>query len=215
MTVKVKICGINTKESLEAAILGGADAIGFVFFSRSPRALNLHEAARLAVEVPKKILRVGLIVDMTDIEILELVKTVPLDLLQLHGEETPERTAQIGQVVGLPLIKAIKVADMSDITAACKYKNHVDWILFDAKPPEQFPNALPGGNAISFNWNWLANKDLTYPWILSGGLNVQNIREAINISGATFLDVSSGVESRVGKKNINLITDFLGCVKQL
>ena len=215
MTIKVKICGINNEESLKAAISGGASAIGFVFFSRSPRALNLEEAACLAVNVPKSILRVGLIVDMGDKEILELLDAVPLDILQLHGEETPKRTEQIAKISGLPLIKAIKVEKISDILYANKYIKHVDWILFDAKPPESFPNALPGGNAISFDWNWLAHKDLTYPWILSGGLNVKNITEAANISGATFVDVSSGVESQVGKKDIDLITDFLDCVKQL
>lgn len=213
--IKTKICGISSLDSLEAALVGGAAAVGFVFFSSSPRHVNIDSASKLIAEVPKNILRVGLIVNMRDSHIKEIVNNLTLDMLQLHGDETPERTLEIKKLSNLPVIKAIKVANPSDISRAVPYINLVEQILFDAMPPKDMERALPGGNAISFDWNWLGDKNLPYPWMLSGGLNVKNVETAVKISGASFVDVSSGVEKRPGSKDPMMIKEFLDVVSQI
>jgi len=215
MPVKAKICGINSAEALNAAVAGGADAVGFVFFPPSPRALTIDPAAELAAAVPQGVMRVGLVVDMDDAGLTEIAENIPLDLLQLHGAETPERAGEIKERTGLPVMMAIKIAAESDIESAEPYMGIVDRILFDAKPPADMKGALPGGNALSFDWGWLAGRHLTYPWMLSGGLDAENIGEAVRISGADFVDVSSGVEARPGVKDPGRIAAFLECVKGL
>ncbi|MEK9684063.1 MAG: phosphoribosylanthranilate isomerase [Rhodospirillaceae bacterium] len=213
MRVKTKICGVKSPEALDAAIQGGVAAIGFVFFPPSPRSITTDTAEQLISRIPRGILRVALTVDMDDAELLALSDRLPLDLLQLHGNETPERVLEIKKLTGLPIMKAIKVAEPNDILEADLYSPVAERILFDAKPPKMMKGALPGGNALSFNWKWLAGKTLPYPWVLSGGLNSENIQRAIEISGASFIDVSSGVESTPGVKDPERIRYFLNIVK--
>lgn len=213
--IKTKICGINSEESLEAAINGGAAAVGFVFFSDSPRYVNIKTASELIAEVPKNILRVGLTVNMDDRDLTEIVDNLTLDILQLHGDETPKRASEIKELSDLPIIKAVKVAASSDIFGAVPFLGVVEQILFDSVPPKDMKQALPGGNAVSFDWNWLSNKNLSYPWMLSGGLNAKNVETAVKISGASFIDVSSGVEERPGTKDPMMIREFLDVVNKI
>ena len=213
--IKTKICGINSAESLEAAISGGAAAVGFVFFPASPRYVNIEAASELVAKVPKDVLRVGLTVNMEDRDLTEIVDNLALDLLQLHGDESPKRTLEIKELSGLPIIKAIKIASPGDIGKAVPYIGLVEQILFDSMPPEDMKRALPGGNAVSFDWNWLGDQNLTYPWMLSGGLNAKNVETAVKTTGASFIDVSSGVEDRPGFKDPVMIKEFLDVVGQI
>ena len=213
--IKTKICGISSMESLEAAIVGGAAAVGFVFFPASPRFVHIKAASKLIAEVPKNVLRVGLIVNMGDRDLTEIVDNLTLDILQLHGDETPKRALEIKERFDLPIIKAIKVAAPSDISRADAYKSLVENILFDAMPPKEMKQALPGGNAVSFNWNWLGNRKLPYPWMLSGGLNAKNVETAVKTSGASFVDVSSGVEKCPGSKDPTMIKEFLEVISKI
>jgi phosphoribosylanthranilate isomerase len=210
MVVRAKICGINSRASLDAAIAGGAGFVGFNFYPPSPRALTPEAAAALAGAVPPVVAKVGLLVDEPDERIAEILARVALDMLQLHGKETPARVDDIRRRFGLPVMKAVKIAEAADLAVADRYVGHADWLLFDAKPPPQMTGALPGGNALSFDWQLLAGRSWPSPWMLSGGLTRDNLGEAVRISGTRVVDVSSGVESQPGQKDPEKIAAFLG-----
>lgn len=215
MALTVKICGINTPAAGEAAAAAGADMIGLIFYPPSPRAVAPAQAATVAAAVPETVLKVGLFVDADDAAIETVLAAVPLDLLQLHGSETPERVAAIRERFGVPVMKAIKIAGREDVARAEAYAGVADRLLFDAKPPKDMAGALPGGNALSFDWQLLAGCHWPRPWMLSGGLDAANIAEAVRISGATAIDVSSGVEDRPGVKNPDRIRAFIAAAKAL
>lgn len=215
MAVRTKICGLNDAVSLKAALTGGADAIGLVFYAPSPRAVSLEQAAGLLAEAGSAadgVQKVGLFVDPDDALLDAVLALVPLDLVQLHGSETPERVAEIGRRTGLPAMKAFKIRDAGDFGAVGDYDSAASWLLFDAKAPDDAKHALPGGNGMTFDWRLLAGRDWGHPWMLSGGLDATNVAEAIRISGAPWVDVSSGVERAPGHKDPARITAFLQAV---
>ena len=215
MGVSAKICGLNTLESVIAAVSGGAGFVGFVFFPPSPRCVTPDEAAALSRAAPPTVTTVGLFVDASDDVIAETLRTVSLDMLQLHGSESPNRVRELGNRFGLETMKAIKVETAADVEAASEYDESADWLLFDARPPRDMAGALPGGNAVSFDWRLLRGWSRERPWMLSGGLDADNVSEAASISGAAAVDVSSGVEDRPGRKNPRLIERFLDTVRAL
>lgn len=208
MKLEVKICGINRPEAMTAAVEGGARFVGLVFYPPSPRSVVPELAAELARMVPTGVRVVGLFVDPSDDELERVVTKVPLDMIQLHGSETPKRVAEIRERFTMPILKAVKVGDAADLNAASVYEPVADWLLFDAKPPARVAS-LPGGNGLAFDWTILSGRSWTKPWLLSGGLNAGNIAEAIAVTGARGADVSSGVEDRPGHKAPGLIRDFL------
>ena len=212
MAVNAKICGINSAEAMRAAIGGGAAYVGLVFYPPSPRAVTAAQAAALCADVPDGVVTVGLFVDIDDATLESITAAVPLDLLQLHGGEAPERVAEIKRRTGLPVMKAIKIAGAEDGTTAEAYFDCADRLLFDAKAPPDMEGALPGGNALVFDWELIAGRAWPLPWMLSGGLDAENVAEAIRITGATDVDVSSGVESAPGIKNVDRIAAFLRAV---
>jgi len=207
MTPRVKICGINTKDALDAAVSAGAAYLGFVFFEKSPRHLQLDQAAELAIEVPVGVAKTALVVDATDAELDALMARVPLDMLQLHGRESTQRVAQLRTRYGLPVMKAIGVSSADDIGALDEYSEVADQLLVDAKPPKGAP--LPGGNGLAFDWSVLDGYAWKRPWMLAGGLTPENVAEAIRVTGAKQVDVSSGVETAPGQKDQNLIKQFI------
>ena len=210
MNLKVKICGINS--ALAAQSAGEADFIGFVFYPPSPRAVNPEEAARLAGHLLPSAKKVGLFVDAEDAAIAAALAHLPLDILQFHGEESPDRVRDARKKFNLPVMKAIKIAGPEDVEAASAYFEAADSLLFDAKPPAKMKKTLPGGNALSFDWQLIAGRDWPVPWMLSGGLDPDNVADAIRVSGATAVDISSGVESAPGVKDPRLISAFLKAV---
>lgn len=215
MPVAAKICGLKTPEAVAAAVEGGATMIGFNFYPRSPRCVDPATAGQLAKLVPSSVRKVGLLVDDSDARIAEILAACDLDLLQLHGHETPERVAEIRARFGKPVMKVIPVSDAADLDRAAAYEDVADCLMFDAKPPKSMANALPGGNAISFDWTLLAGRRFRLPWLLAGGLTADNLIEAARISGARTLDVSSGVEDRPGEKNVSKIKAFLDAAKRV
>jgi phosphoribosylanthranilate isomerase len=215
MAVQAKICGISTPEAMAAAVEGGAAFVGLVFYPPSPRAVTPDQAAPLAALVPGDIIKTGLLVDADDATIEEILKGVPLDLLQLHGAETPERAAEIKARFGLPVMKVVKLRREGDLEAVEPYLAVADRLLFDAKPPAEMAGALPGGNALAFDWSILAGTTWPLPWMLAGGLTPENVARAVAVSGAPAVDVSSGVEDAPGRKNAAKIRAFLQAVRKL
>ena len=213
MSVEVKICGLDRAESVDTAVKHGADYVGFVFYPPSPRNLTPMDAAQLIARVPETVTRVGLFVDPADAEIAAVLEISQLDLIQLHGAETPARVREIKQLSNLPAMKVIKLASEADLAGAADYYDSADRLLFDAKPPAEMENALPGGNALAFDWELLCDAEIPLPWMLAGGLTAENIQEAIATSGATAIDVSSGVEDSPGIKNLERIKKFLAVAK--
>jgi phosphoribosylanthranilate isomerase len=207
MTTAVKICGITDERGLTAAIDAGATFVGFNFFRRSPRFLTLEPAAALAALVTREVKAVGLFVDPTDADLESVLAHVHLDMIQLHGKETPARVDEVRALTGLPVMKAIGVETERDVMAARAFENHADWLLFDAKPPKDATR--PGGNAVSFNWAILKSYTGKTPWMLAGGLVRANVGAAIKASGARAVDVSSGVETKPGVKSPGRIRAFL------
>ncbi len=203
---RVKICGLRTPADIAAAVDAGARYIGLVFFPKSPRNLGLAEAAGLAGCVPPGIAKVALTVNADDATLDRIVETVGLDMLQLHGSESVERVAEIRTRYGLPVMKAIGVRSAADLAQLEEYGRVADQILVDAKPPEGA--ALPGGNGLAFDWRLIAGRRWPVPWMLAGGLTPGNVAEAIRLTGARQVDVSSGVESAPGVKDFALIADF-------
>ena len=207
MDIRVKICGLNKREHVDAAARAGAAYCGFVFFDRSPRNVTLAQAQALALAVPEGLARVALTVNADDATLDEIVEAVPLDMLQLHGSECPVRVAAIRARFGLPVMKAVGVADESDLPALAEHARVADQLLVDAKPPKGA--ALPGGNGLSFDWRLIAGRRWPVPWMLAGGLTPGNVAEAIRLTGARQVDVSSGVESAPGQKDAALIEAFV------
>ncbi len=202
----VKYCGLRSADDIVAAANAGARYVGFVFFAKSPRNVTLEEAARLAIEVPEGICKVALTVDADDAFLDALMGQVAIDMLQLHGAETPARVAEIKARYGLPVMKAVGVADASDLPQLDAYMAVADQILVDAKPPTGAD--LPGGNGLSFDWRLIAGREWSKPWMLAGGLTPQNVGEAAHMTGARQVDVSSGVEGSPGIKDARLIAAF-------
>jgi phosphoribosylanthranilate isomerase len=207
MPVQVKICGLSTPETIDAAIAGGASHIGFVFFTKSPRNVTPEKAGALAERVAGRAKIVGLFVDPEPDFISATRKHVALDIIQLHGEERPALTSRIGMANGLEVWKAVPVRSSADLAVAEKYRGSAQRILYDAKPPKGAD--LPGGNGLRFDWNLLRGHNHPLSWALSGGLDPRNLAEAVRITGATLLDVSSGVESSPGIKDVDKIAAFL------
>jgi phosphoribosylanthranilate isomerase len=209
--IQVKICGIRDSVNLEAAVTAGARYVGFVFFPKSPRHVSIQDAAALAVEVPVGVCKVALSVNADNALLDQLTETVPLDMLQLHGSESPERVAEVKARYGLPVMKAVGVADNADLAILDAYAHVADQILVDAKPPKTAD--LPGGNGLTFDWRLIAGRRWTVPWMLAGGLTAGNVSEAIRLTGAQQVDVSSGVESASGMKDAGLIEAFLAATR--
>lgn len=215
MTIEAKICGLSTAETLAAAVAGGAALVGFVFYPPSPRAVTPSQAAALAGAVPARVKKVGLLVDPDDAVLESILAAAPLDLLQLHGGESPARVAEIRARFGLPVMKTLKLAEEADLDAVAPYLEVADRLLFEAKAPKDMAGALPGGNALSFDWTLLSGRRWALPWMLAGGLDAANLAEAVHTSGAAAVDVSSGVEDAPGVKSVQKIRDFLEVVKTL
>ncbi|MDB5396512.1 MAG: phosphoribosylanthranilate isomerase [Rhodospirillales bacterium] len=214
LSIDVKICGISTPEALLTAAEGGARAVGFVFYPPSPRALTPDIAGNLARMLPTGMRAVGLFVDASDDLIASVTTRVPLDMLQLHGNETPRRVAEIRGRFHTPVMKVIRVATGADLVPLADFEVVADWILFDAKPPPHL-TSLPGGTGIAFDWQLLQRVKVAKPWMLSGGLNAGNLAEAVSLTGAKMVDVSSGVEDRPGVKSAERIRDFLDVAVKL
>ena len=210
-TTKVKICGLKTEAALEAALAGGADYVGLVFFPPSPRNLAPDTARGLAAKARGRARIVALMVDPDDALIDAVVASADPDILQLHGEETPQRVAEVRQRWGKPVMKAIKVETAADAEAALRYHGSADLILFDARAPRE--SARPGGNGAPFDWQALLGVKDEVTYMLSGGLTPDNVAEAIRVTGAGIVDVSSGVEARPGEKDPALIRRFLRAAK--
>jgi phosphoribosylanthranilate isomerase len=206
---------LKTPESVAAAVEHGAAFIGFNFFRKSPRYVEPQQAGALGSAIPAQVLKTGLLVDDDDARIAAILAAAPLDLLQLHGTETPERVAAVKVKFKLPVMKVIKVRDAADIARAAQYETVADRLLFDAQPPADMKNALPGGNAVSFDWTLVQGFRSRLPWMLSGGLTPANLAEAVRQSGAPEVDVASGVEDRPGEKNLSKIKDFLAVARSL
>ncbi len=204
---QVKICGITRPADLSAVAEAGARYAGFVFFPRSPRNLSVGDAAALAAEAPPGVARVGLFVSPDDAALDAVLDRVPLDIIQLHGSETPARVAEVKARTGLPVMKAVGISVPSDLDALWDYGLVADLLLVDAKAPPDA--ALPGGNGLSFDWRLLAGRRLLKPWMLAGGLTPANVAEAVRLTGASVVDVSSGVEAAPGQKDPALIRDFV------
>jgi len=211
--IRTKICGITTPDALHAAATAGASYAGFVFFAKSPRNVSYDLAASLAVEAPLGLAKVALVVNPTDAELDALTAKVPLDMIQLHGGESPQRVTEVKSRTGLPVMKAVGVADASDLAAIDTYAEVADQLLIDAKPPKGAD--LPGGNGLSFDWQLLAtHKYWTKPWMLAGGLTPDNVAEAVMRTGTKQVDVSSGVESAPGLKDHAKIAAFVAAAGQ-
>ena len=210
-SARVKICGLRDRAGLTAAVDAGASYVGLVFFEKSPRNVTLAQAAAIAIDVPVGVAKVALVVNANDATLDAITNAVPLDILQLHGSETPDRVAQIKARYGLPVMKAVGVSDASDLPQLDVYGAVADQLLIDAKPPKDA--ALPGGNGLSFDWRLIANRHWLKPWMLAGGLTPDNVAEAIALTGATQVDVSSGVESSVGVKDPKLIAQFVAAAQ--
>jgi phosphoribosylanthranilate isomerase len=214
MAVAVKICGLTDAEALAAAADGGARYLGFVFYPPSPRALSQQQARALARLAPAHCQRVGVFVDPDDDLLEETLAQVPLEALQLHGAESPERIRAIRARTGRAVIKALKVADAADLAPVARYAGVADMLLFDARPPSA-PGRLPGGNGLAFDWRLLQDLRVGCPWLLSGGLSARNLEAAVSLCRAPAVDVSSGVERRPGVKDPAKIRQFLGLAATL
>jgi len=213
MSIDVKICGLKTPEAIAAAVEGGAKMLGFVFFEKSPRNVTRDTARALLEHVPEGVTKVALLVNPSDDAARIIARDLTFDMVQLHGPENPARVAEIKAITELAVMKAMGIAGVDDIARAHDYEGVADRILLDAKPPENA--ALPGGNALSFDWNLIAGENWKKPWMLAGGLNAQNLAEAVKTSGATFVDVSSGVEDAPGRKSSAKIREFLELAQSL
>ena len=205
--VSVKICGLATVDDVRACADAGANYMGLVFFAKSPRNITIPAARELALAAPLGLAKVALVVNPSDAQLDAITATVPLDMLQLHGRETPERVAEVKARYGLPVMKAVGIADGDDLPKLESYFGVADQILVDAKPPKG--GELPGGNGLSFDWRLIAGRRWPCPWMLAGGLTPKNVAEAVKMTGVKQVDVSSGVEDAPGQKNAELIQKFV------
>ncbi|WP_119388705.1 phosphoribosylanthranilate isomerase [Taklimakanibacter lacteus] len=213
MPADVKICGLSTPETVTAALEAGADLVGFNFYPPSPRYVSAPKAGELAKLARGRARIVALIVDAEDSVIDEIARIVDPDFFQAQGSEGPERIAEIGKRTGKPVIKVIKVRSLDDVAQTRAYDGIAALILYDAKAPETLKGALPGGNGIAFDWKLLGQGNAARSFLLAGGLNPGNVAEAIRVTGAPIVDVSSGVEISPGIKDITLIREFIAAAK--
>lgn len=204
--VRIKICGLSKIADVDAVAAAGAAYMGLVFFPKSPRNVCVELARDLAVAAPPGLAKVALVVDPDDAALDAITGRVPLDMIQLQGSETPERVAEVRRRTGLPVMKAVGLRDASDLSRLAAYEGVADQILVDAKPPKGAD--LPGGNGIGFDWHLIAGRDWSTPWMLAGGLTAANVAEAIRLTGARQVDLSSGVESAPGVKDAAMISEF-------
>ena len=207
MTFLCKLCGLKTLDDVEAASLAGAGYVGFVFFQKSPRNLDIQTAQRLASNVPVGITKVALVVNASDTLLDDIISTVSIDMLQLHGSETLTRVSEVRMRYGLPIMKAVGIANASDIKKAHSYAKVADQLLLDAKPVAGVD--LPGGNGLCFDWGLLRGQTWSIPWMLAGGLTPENVAAAVKLSGAKQVDVSSGIEMNPGQKDPKLMARFI------
>lgn len=205
--VRVKICGLRSAEDVQMVAQAGAAYAGFVFFAKSPRNVSLEAARIAALAAPLGLCKVALTVDADDASLDAITEAVPLDMLQLHGHESPERVAEVKARYGLPVMKAIGVADEGDLAPLMEYALVADQLLIDAKPPKNA--VLPGGNGLAFDWRLVAQRRWLKPWMLAGGLSSENVAEAIRLTNVRQVDVSSGVESAPGIKAASLVQAFI------
>jgi phosphoribosylanthranilate isomerase len=213
MSLIVKICGLSTPETLDAALVGGADMVGFVFFPPSPRDLGVEAARALGERVNGRAKKVALSVDATDAELDRVVEALKPDMLQLHGEETPERVATVRSRFHLPVMKALPIEGRADLSPIRLYEKIADWLLFDGRATRDATR--PGGLGKTFDWTVLQNLDLQVPFMLSGGLDASNVSEALRITHAPAVDVSSGVERAPGEKDPDKIRAFIRAARGL
>jgi phosphoribosylanthranilate isomerase len=205
--MRVKICGMRSRGEVHAAVQAGASYIGMVFFPPSPRNVSIGDARWIVEAVPSGVTKVALTVDADDAALDELLAAVPVDMLQLHGRETPERVAEVRETFGLPVMKALALSDESDLEWLDAYTWVADQLLVDARPPDGA--ARPGGNGTAFDWRLIRNRHWSRPWMLAGGLTPENVAEAVRLTGAEQVDVSSGVEARPGYKDPVRIDAFV------
>ena len=210
--IRVKICGLRTLADVAAVAASGAAYAGFVFFAKSPRNLTIPQARDLALAAPPGLAKVALVVDADDATLDAIIEAMPLDMLQLHGHESPERVAELRARYGLPVMKAVGVADEGDLAAVFDYSLAADQLLIDAKPPKNA--TLPGGNGLTFDWRLVAQRRWLRPWMLAGGLTPDNVATAIRLTNARQVDVSSGVESAPGVKDPARIAAFVRAATQ-
>ncbi|MEY9779267.1 phosphoribosylanthranilate isomerase [Sinorhizobium fredii] len=212
MKMDVKICGLKTAEAVEHAVARGASHAGFIFFPKSPRNIEPDDAGRLAERIRGRAKIVAVTVDADNDDLDEIVSALKPDILQLHGSEDPERVLTVKAIYGLPVMKALSIREASDLDRIDPYLGIVDRFLFDAKPPAG--SELPGGNGVSFDWRLLDALDGSVDYMLSGGLNAENIGEALALTGARAVDTSSGVESAPGVKDLKLMDAFFDAVRR-
>jgi len=208
--VRVKICGITNTADMDATIRYGTHYAGLMFFEKSPRFTNLNLAKKLSLHAGNKIKKVAVTVNLDNQTLDEIVKKVPLDFIQLHGKEPPERVLEIKSRYKLPVIKAIGIAEKADLELISLFNDVADQLLIDAKSPPS--SILPGGNGLNFDWGLLKDFNFRCPWLLAGGLNIGNAAEAIALTGATQLDLSSGVEKAPGHKDEKKISMFMSSI---
>lgn len=211
MSVRIKFCGLRRPEDVSAAARAGAAYVGLVFFPKSPRHLSLAQARGLALGVPEGLAKVALVVDASDADLDAILAEVPVDLIQLHGAETPARVAEVKARTGLPVMKAVGIGTEADLAGLERYGQVADQILVDARPAAGA--ALPGGNGLAFDWRLIAHRRWPVPWMLAGGLTPGNVGEAIRLTGARQVDVSSGIESAPGVKDERLMRAFAEAVQ--
>lgn len=211
MAFDIKICGLKTEPALEAALAGGASHVGFIFFEKSPRNITPADAGRLRQRAAGHASAVAVTVDADDATLDQIVASMAPDMLQLHGRETPGRAAELKTRYRLPVMKAFAIREAADLAAIAPYRGIADRFLFDAKPPAG--SQLPGGNGVSFDWRLLAGLDAEVDYMLSGGLNAANVGDAIRFANPPGIDISSGVESAPGVKDVALIEDFFQAVR--
>ena len=211
--VNVKICGLTTVEAVQDTVAAGADYIGLVFFPKSPRNLDFDTAQRLAQQVPSHVKTVALMVNPSDDFLRELLEHVDVDILQLQGSESAERVREIKELSGKPVIKALGVSSQDDLATLESYKGLADQILLDAKAPKDADR--PGGNGASFDWSLLTDTSIDVPWMLAGGLTIENVKEAITVSHARQVDVSSAVESAPSVKDKEKVRAFIAAAKSV
>lgn len=209
--IRVKICGLRSAADVDAVARAGAAYAGLVFFPKSPRHLSLEQGREVALAAPVGLAKVALTVNADDALLDAITEAMPLDMLQLHGHETPERVAEVRARYGLPVIKAIGVADEGDLESLLEYSLVADQILIDAKPPKNAD--LPGGNGLSFDWRLVGQRRWLKPWMLAGGLTPENVAEAIRLTNCRQVDVSSGVESAPGVKDAAKIAAFVAATR--
>ena len=212
MNTRVKICGLKEAEHIKVAAEAGASYVGFVFFEKSPRNVTVAQAKTLAIDVPMGVAKVALTVNADNAFLDHLLETIPLDMLQLHGKETPERVLEVKERYGLPVMKAIGIAEEADTAQIDLFGQVADQLLVDAKAPKGAD--LPGGNGLAFDWRLVKRKFWPKPWMLAGGLTPENMALAVQMTGAKQVDISSGVESAPGVKDPDLIRAFIKAAQE-